>query len=143
MNIGSTIVFFGSLLILWALLNIFVYLLWGRKVETSIRKYFMQFGAVWNIVNLAIGAYAVYFGASNSAELNQLGDLAQLQVRFVALNVFLDTIYMLIGAAVYFYDSVNRSQRRAGYGLGAIAQGGFLFAFDALFVATLAAIALR
>lgn len=97
-------------------------------------KYFHQFNAMWNIVNLGIAAFG-YFNAINSdpssmANLEIIEDYNSLQ-NFLLLNAGLDVAYIMTG----FYlkeksKSSSSAERLKGYGNSLLLQGGFLLVFD-------------
>lgn len=97
-------------------------------------KYFHQFNAMWNVVNLGIATFG-YFNAvssdpSSMSNLELLKDYNSLQ-SFLLLNTGLDVAYIMTG----FYlkeKSKNSSsaERLRGYGNSLLLQGGFLLVFD-------------
>ena len=97
-------------------------------------KYFHQFNAMWNVVNLGIAAFG-YFSAVNSdpssmTNLEIIKDFNSLQ-NFLLLNAGLDAAYITAG----FYlkeraKNSSSSNRLRGYGNSLLLQGGFLLAFD-------------
>jgi hypothetical protein len=97
-------------------------------------KYFHQFNAMWNVVNLGIASFG-YFNAINSdpatmTNLEILNDYTSLQ-SFLLLNAGLDVAYIMTG----FYlkeraKNSSGSERLRGYGNSLILQGGFLLVFD-------------
>ena len=97
-------------------------------------KYFHQFNAMWNVVNLGIAAFG-YFNAINSdpssmANLEILNDYNSLQ-SFLLLNAGLDAAYIMTG--FYLKERAKNSpsaERLKGYGNSLLLQGGFLLAFD-------------
>jgi hypothetical protein len=117
----------------WAAGNILVgsYSTFKFKKET---KYFHQFNAFWNVVNLGI-ATAGYISAVNTdphvmSSIDILKDYNSLQ-NFLLLNTGLDVAYMTAG----FYlkersKSSSHANRLKGYGNSLLLQGGFLFLFD-------------
>ena len=97
-------------------------------------KYFHQFNAMWNIVNLGIATFG-YFNAINSnpssmANLEILNDYNSLQ-SFLLLNAGLDAAYIMTG--FYLKERAKNSpssERLKGYGNSLLLQGGFLLVFD-------------
>jgi hypothetical protein len=117
----------------WALGNILLGAYGNYKHEGQ-TKYFHQFNAMWNIVNLGIAAFG-YFNASgsdpNSMTATQiLNEYNSLQ-KFLLLNAGLDVAYMVTG--LYLKERAKNSsnaERLRGYGDSLLLQGGFLLAFD-------------
>lgn len=117
----------------WAAANI-LFGTYGNFNAKGEAKYFHQFNALWNVVNLGIAAFG-YFNAVNSditslTSLEILNDYNSLQ-SFLLLNAGLDVAYIMTG----FYlkeKSKNSSstERLKGYGNSLLLQGGFLLAFD-------------
>jgi hypothetical protein len=97
-------------------------------------KYFHQFNAMWNVVNLGIAAFG-YFNAVNSdpasmTNVEIIKDFNSLQ-NFLLLNAGLDAAYISVG--LYLKErakSSSSSERLRGYGNSLLLQGGFLLAFD-------------
>ncbi len=97
-------------------------------------KYFHQFNAMWNLVNLGIAAFG-YFNTINSnpaamTTLEILNEYHSLQ-NFLLLNAGLDVAYIMTG----FYlkeksKSSSRGELLRGYGNSLLLQGGFLLVFD-------------
>jgi hypothetical protein len=137
MNPGTIVVIFTSLLGVWALANIGYFLLVARKLPRKKRYFFFEMGAIWNVVNLIIAAVAIRFGVANYGELQEAGALATTQTTILALSIFANFVYIALGAIVYFIEPKHRKDRRAGWGLAIIAQGAFLLALDAMFIAAL------
>jgi hypothetical protein len=130
MNINeSAMLVLGS----WAAANILVGA-YGNFKATGEAKYFHQFNAAWNIVNLGIAAFG-YFNAVNSdpssmTNVEIIKDFNSLQ-NFLLLNAGLDVAYIATG----FYlkersKNSSSSERLRGYGNSLLLQGGFLLAFD-------------
>ncbi len=117
----------------WAAANILVGT-YGNFKASGEAKYFHQFNAVWNIVNLGIAAFG-YFNAVNSdpasmTNVEIIKDFNSLQ-NFLLLNAGLDAAYIATG----FYlkersKNSSSSERLRGYGNSLLLQGGFLLAFD-------------
>lgn len=130
MNINKTaMLVLGS----WAAGNILVGT-YGNFKASGEAKYFQQFNAMWNVVNLGIAAFG-YFNAVNSdpasmTNIEILKDYSSLQ-NFLLLNAGLDAAYIMTG----FYlkeraKNSSSSERLRGYGNSLLLQGGFLLAFD-------------
>lgn len=130
MNINeSAMLVLGS----WAVGNILIgtYGNFKSKGET---KYFHQFNAMWNVVNLAIATFG-YFNATNT-NLSQLSNLEIVKdynslQSFLLLNAGLDAAYIMTGA--YLKErakSSKNSERLKGYGNSLLLQGAFLLVFD-------------
>lgn len=117
----------------WAAANILVGA-YGNLKASGEAKYFHQFNAAWNIVNLGIAAFG-YFNAVNSdpasmTNVEIIKDFNSLQ-SFLLLNAGLDVAYIATG----FYlkersKNSSSSERLRGYGNSLLLQGGFLLAFD-------------
>jgi hypothetical protein len=117
----------------WAVANILVGA-YGNFKATGEAKYFHQFNAAWNIVNLGIAAFG-YFNAVNSdpatmTNMEILNDYNSFQ-SFLLLNAGLDVAYIATG----FYlkersKNSSSAERLRGYGNSLLLQGGFLLAFD-------------
>ena len=117
----------------WAAANILVGA-YGNFKASGEAKYFHQFNAAWNIVNLGIAAFG-YFNAVNSdpaamTNVEIIKDFNSLQ-SFLLLNAGLDVAYIATG----FYlkersKNSSSSERLRGYGNSLLLQGGFLLAFD-------------
>ncbi len=117
----------------WAVGNILLgtYGNFSAKGET---KYFHQFNALWNTVNLGIAVFG-YLNAVNSepeamTNLEIIKDYNSLQ-SFLLLNAGLDLAYIAVGA--YLKErakSAANYERLRGYGNSLFLQGGFLLFFD-------------
>ncbi|NWF90342.1 MAG: hypothetical protein HXY50_12890 [Ignavibacteriaceae bacterium] len=117
----------------WAAGNILVGTYSNFKAKGE-AKYFHQFNAMWNVVNLGIAAFG-YFNAVNSDPSSMtnteiLKDYNSLQ-NFLLLNAGLDAAYIMTG----FYlkeraKNSSSSERLRGYGNSLLLQGGFLLLFD-------------
>jgi hypothetical protein len=126
---GSAMLVLGG----WAATNILVGTYGNFKVKGE-AKYFHQFNAMWNVVNLGIAAFG-YFNAVNSnpatmTNLEILKDYNSLQ-SFLLLNAGLDAAYIMTG----FYlkersKNSSSAERLKGYGNSLLLQGGFLLLFD-------------
>ena len=130
MNINETaMLVLGS----WAAGNILVGT-YGNFKSSGEAKYFHQFNAMWNVVNLGIAAFgylnAVNYEPSSITKLEILNEYSSLQ-SFLLLNAGLDVAYIATG----FYlkersKNSSSSERLRGYGNSLLLQGGFLLAFD-------------
>jgi len=117
----------------WAAANILVGA-YGNYKASGEAKYFHQFNAAWNIVNLGIAAFG-YFNAVNSdlasmTNVEIIKDFNSLQ-NFLLLNAGLDAAYIMTG--FYLKERAKNSasaERLRGYGNSLLLQGGFLLAFD-------------
>ena len=117
----------------WAAANILVGT-YGNFKASGEAKYFHQFNAMWNVVNLGIAAFG-YFNAVNSdpasmTNLEILNDYNSLQ-SFLLLNAGLDAAYIMTG--FYLKERAKNSssaERLKGYGNSLLLQGGFLLLFD-------------
>ena len=117
----------------WAAGNILIGT-YGNFKASGEAKYFHQFNAAWNIVNLGIAALG-YFNAVNSdpssmTNLEIIKDFNSLQ-NLLLLNTGLDVAYIATG----FYlkerpKNSSNSERLRGYGNSLLLQGGFLLLFD-------------
>ncbi len=117
----------------WVVGNILVGT-YGNFKASGEAKYFHQFNAMWNVVNLGIAAFG-YFNAVNSdpasmTNLEILNDYNSLQ-SFLLLNAGLDVAYIMTG--FYLKERAKNSssaERLKGYGNSLLLQGGFLLLFD-------------
>jgi hypothetical protein len=117
----------------WAVGNILVGT-YGNFKASGEAKYFHQFNAMWNVVNLGIAAFG-YFNAVNSdpssmINLEIIKDYNSLQ-NFLLLNAGLDVAYIATG--LYLKERSKNSssaERFRGYGNSLLLQGGFLLLFD-------------
>ncbi|MEP0862299.1 MAG: hypothetical protein HRF52_12765 [Ignavibacterium sp.] len=117
----------------WAATNILVGT-YGNFKASGEAKYFHQFNAMWNVVNLGIAAFG-YFNAVNSdpasmTNIEILKDYNSLQ-SFLLLNAGLDAAYIMTG--FYLKEKAKNSssaERLKGYGNSLLLQGGFLLLFD-------------
>jgi hypothetical protein len=117
----------------WAAGNILIGT-YGNFKASGEAKYFHQFNAIWNVVNLGIAVFG-YINAVNSdpnvmTKLEILNDYNSLQ-SFLLLNAGLDVAYIATG----FYlkersKNSSSSERLKGYGNSLLLQGGFLLLFD-------------
>ena len=107
---------------------------YGNFKASGEAKYFYQFNAMWNVVNLGIAAFG-YINAVNSdpagmTNLEIIKDFNSLQ-NFLLLNAGLDAAYIATG--FYLKERANNSsssERLKGYGNSLLLQGGFLLLFD-------------
>lgn len=117
----------------WAVGNILVGT-YGNLKTNGEAKYFHQFNAMWNVVNLGIAAFG-YFNAVNAdpssmTNLEIIKDYNSLQ-NFLLLNAGLDVAYIATG--LYLKERSKNSssaERLRGYGNSLLLQGGFLLLFD-------------
>ncbi len=117
----------------WAAGNILIGAYGSLKAKNE-AKYFHQFNALWNIVNLGIAAFG-YFNAVNSdpaamTNVEIVKDFNSLQ-NFLLLNAGLDAAYIMTG----FYlkersKNSSSAERLRGYGNSLLLQSGFLLVFD-------------
>ena len=107
---------------------------YGNFKGSGEAKYFHQFNAMWNFVNLGIAAFG-YLNSVNSdptsmTNLEILSDYSSLQ-SFLLLNAGLDFAYIATG----FYlkeraKNSTASARLMGFGNSLLMQGSFLLLFD-------------
>ena len=117
----------------WAVGNIMVGA-YGNFNNSGESKYFHQFNALWNTVNLGIAAFG-YLDAVGSDPASMTGleiiqDHQSLQ-SFLLLNTGLDIAYIATG--LYLKERSKNSsnaERLRGYGNSLLLQGGFLLLFD-------------
>jgi len=117
----------------WAAGNILIGTYGSLKAKGE-AKYFHQFNAMWNVVNLGIATFG-YLNAVNSdpasmTNVEILKDYNSLQ-SFLLLNAGLDAAYIMTG----FYlkersKNSSSAERLKGYGNSLLLQGGFLLVFD-------------
>ncbi|MEZ4384080.1 MAG: hypothetical protein R3A79_22295 [Nannocystaceae bacterium] len=96
-------------------------------------RYAHQMNAMWNTVNLTLGA----IGLANARRergvigrrLGVAAEVAKTQ-RVFAVNALLDVLYILGGYATWEVGRARESPRLVGYGGAVILQGAFLMAFD-------------
>ncbi len=117
----------------WAVGNILTGTYGNFKAKGE-AKYFHQFNAFWNTVNLGLAVFG-YVNAANSisAELSPLkiiNDYNSLQ-NFLLLNAGLDVAYIMTG---FYLKEKSRNSSKSdllkGYGNSLLLQGGFLLVFD-------------
>ena len=96
-------------------------------------RYAHQMNALWNTVNLTIGAVGLASGRRNRAKIGHRRGvrtgIAKMQ-RIFAVNALLDVAYMLGGTITWEIGKDRQSPRLVGYGASIIAQGAFLMVFD-------------
>jgi len=117
----------------WAAGNILVGT-YGNFTAKNEAKYFHQFNAMWNVVNLGIAAFG-YINSINSdptamSSSEILSEYNSLQ-NFLLLNAGLDVAYIMTG--FYLKEKSKNStsaERLRGYGNSLLLQGGFLLLFD-------------
>ena len=117
----------------WAAGNILIGT-YGNFKASGDSKYFHQFNALWNVVNLGIATFG-YINAINSdpssmTHLEIIKDYNSLQ-SFLLLNAGLDAAYIATG--LYLKEKSKNSvsaDRLKGYGNSLLLQGAFLLAFD-------------
>jgi len=112
-----------------------------RNNSVGDTKYFHEMNALWNTVNLFLGASG-YYNASRETPKSEafhiLGQQLKLE-KTLLFNVGIDVAYTTAG--LYLLEKGNnqsdiiKRQRFRGYGRSLILQGGFLFLFDGIFYA--------
>lgn len=117
----------------WAVGNI-VLGTYGNFTATGEAKYFHQFNALWNVVNLGIAGFSLLTSpgtdASPTTGLQILKDHASFQ-SFLLLNAGLDVAYISFGLYLRERSRTSSSpDRLRGYGNSLLVQGAFLLAFD-------------
>ncbi len=118
----------------WAVGNLLVGGI-GTFKSSGEAKYFHQFNAAWNIVNLGLATFGYLNSSQAIADTLRVSDIARsfssLQNLYL-LNAGLDVAYLVTG----FYlkerakNSAQHAERLRGYGNSLLLQGGFLLAFD-------------
>ncbi len=117
----------------WAAGNIFAGT-YGNFKSSGEAKYFHQFNAMWNVINLGIATFG-YFNAVNSdpssmTNLQIIKDFNSLQ-NLLLLNAGLDAAYIATGFYLKERAKISSSSERLrGYGNSLLLQGGFLLLFD-------------
>ena len=117
----------------WAAGNIFAGT-YGNFKSSGEAKYFHQFNAMWNVINLGIATFG-YFNAVNSdpssmTNLQIIKDFNSLQ-NLLLLNAGLDAVYIATGFYLKERAKISSSSERLrGYGNSLLLQGGFLLLFD-------------
>ncbi|MBK7265764.1 MAG: hypothetical protein IPI12_05385 [Ignavibacteriales bacterium] len=115
----------------WALANIVsgTTLSFTTKGEA---KYFNQFNALWNTVNLGLALNGLFnTGTDSLSLLNSVTGHQTLQNIFV-LNAGLDLAYIATG--LFLKEKAKNSDKKdilTGYGNSLLVQGAFLLVFDA------------
>lgn len=98
-------------------------------------KYFYQFNAYWNVVNLGLAGFTYYVSYRDDPSSYSLSESIDRQKKIektLLLNTGLDVAYVATG----FYlierskNIDNNSEMFEGFGKSLILQGGFLFIFD-------------
>lgn len=123
----------------WAAANIVVGVA-GNFVTDGEARYFHQMNAMWNTVNLALGAIGLHSARRDRTREQGLPWKAQReratksQIVF-SINAGLDVLYLMAGATTLELGRLHDRPRLVGYGAAVVLQGGFLLAFDALMVA--------
>ncbi len=120
----------------WAIANIGVGAVGSFTTEGTWR-HVHEMNALWNTVNLALGAIGL---ASSRREPHRLGlTLARARASrtqaVFAINAGLDVLYIMSGFVLYDLGRVHDSPRMIGWGAAVMFQGGFLLGFDAAMVA--------
>jgi hypothetical protein len=107
---------------------------YGNFRASGEAKYFHQFNALWNSVNLGIAVFgyldAVSADPATMSAAAIIRDHSSLQ-SFLLLNAGLDVAYMTAG--FYLRERAKNSSnagRLRGYGTSLLLQGGFLLLFD-------------
>lgn len=119
----------------WAIANITVGVAGNLATPPSDARYFHQMNALWNTVNLTLGAIGLRSALRERPRLGRrsraavAGDIDRSQ-RVFAINALLDVAYMLGGLATWELGKDHESARVRGYGAAVIFQGAFLMAFD-------------
>lgn len=115
----------------WALANIVS----GTTLSFTTQgeaKYFNQFNALWNTVNLGLALNGLFnTGTDSTSLLNSVTGHQTLQNIFV-LNAGLDLAYIATG--LLLKEKAKNSEKKdilTGYGNSLLVQGAFLLVFDA------------
>ena len=107
---------------------------YGNFKSSGEAKYFHQFNAMWNVINLGIATFG-YYNAVNSdpssmTNLEIIKDFNSLQ-NLLLLNAGLDAAYIATGFYLKERAKISSSSERLrGYGNSLLLQGGFLLLFD-------------
>lgn len=118
----------------WAALNIISGSIGYFNTDNKF-KYFHQFNAAWNVVNMGIAVFSI-LGTNNNDPANyslidSFKEFNSFQ-NFLLLNAGLDIAYIVTG--FYLNERSKNSERNAsrlkGYATSLFLQGGFLLAFD-------------
>jgi hypothetical protein len=125
-------------LMTWAGANIMSGTIYRNNAEGD-TKYFHEMNALFNTVNLFLGASG-YYNASRETPRSEafhiLGQQLKLE-KTLLFNVGIDVAYTATG--LYLLEKGNNQndilsrQRLRGYGRSLILQGAFLFLFDGIF----------
>jgi hypothetical protein len=118
----------------WAIGNIAIGTFGNFKAKGE-AKYFHQFNAMWNTVNLGLAVFG-YLGAVNSdpAQMSNVEIIKEFNnfQNIFLLNAGLDAAYIATG--LYLREKSKNSSknknRLTGYGNSLFVQGGFLMVFD-------------
>ena len=115
----------------WAIANIISGTV-GNYSSSGKTKYFHQFNAVWNTVNLGIAVFGLTGISADPLSLSEsFSEFNSLQ-NLLLLNAALDVAYIVSG----FYlkerskNAGSKNNLLIGYGNSLIMQGSFLLAFD-------------
>lgn len=115
----------------WAIANIISGTV-GNYSSSGKTKYFHQFNAVWNTVNLGIAVFGLTGISADPLSLSEsFSEFNSLQ-NLLLLNAGLDVAYIVSG----FYlkerskNAGSKNNLLIGYGNSLIMQGSFLLAFD-------------
>jgi hypothetical protein len=116
----------------WAASNILIGTA-GHFTARGESKYFHQFNAIWNTINLTL-AINGYVGATSGNSLLTLTEatkeISGLQ-QFLALNIGLDVAYITAGLLLKEKGRTSdHGERLRGYGNSLLVQGSFLLLFD-------------
>ena len=120
----------------WAVLNITSGLA-GYGLSSGSTRYFYQFNAMWNTVNLGLAGLGYYQTTLKSELVLSLSETLKAQNQtenIFLLNSGLDIGYIAIGAFLYERSKhvSKNSNLLKGYGQSLWLQGGFLLVFDAI-----------
>lgn len=123
----------------WAAVNIVAGVAGNFSTDGEL-KYFHQMNALWNTVNLTIGAIGLHNARRDRVRerglsLSDQRERAGRSQAVYAINVGLDVLYLMAGATTLELGRVQGRPRLVGYGASILLQGGFLLAFDALMIA--------
>jgi hypothetical protein len=119
-------------LLSWNLFNIIIGLILGRG--RGFLRGFASQNIGWGIINSAIALIGQHLNSKRMAALDDPGDAAvqaseRRNLRWIlALNGFLDILYMLAGRRLS--RSSKLFSMRRGIGVGVMVQGALLFFFD-------------
>lgn len=118
----------------WSLSNIAIGTA-GNFSATGKTKYFHQFNAGWNLVNLGLASGGLI--SLRKKDFSSMGNLALFDEvnkmsKVFLFNAGLDVGYMAFGAYLNERGQARRDERLVGFGNALLLQGSFLFAFDLL-----------